>query len=62
MALMLTLIALLTVHWLLQFKLSMSGKSVLGTDKNITCPDIRINPAKPTVPMTKTKLIMLQQC
>jgi len=62
MLLILLLIASLTVHWLLKFKISMSRKFVLGTDKNITCPDTRINPAKPTVPTTKTKLIMLQQC
>lgn len=41
----------------LKFKISVSQKSVLGTDKNITCPNIRINQAKPTVPTTKKKLM-----
>jgi hypothetical protein len=60
MVLMLLLIASLTLHWSIKFKISVSRKSVLGTDKNITCPDMRIIPAKPTVLSTKTKLIMLQ--
>ena len=62
MVLMLLLIVSLNLHWLLKFKITVSGKSVLGINKNITCPDIRINAAKPIVLTIKKKLIMLQQC